>query len=121
MSDSAKANYAVDVKNLTVYYGKIPAISNIKLKVKDGEFLGIIGPNGGGKSTLLKAILGLIPITSGSVNIYGKPILENRKLISYVPQFAAIDKHFPITLTEVVLTGCLKKGLSPFYIYSSEQ
>lgn len=121
MSDSAKANYAVDVKNLTVYYGKIPAISNIKLKVQDGEFLGIIGPNGGGKSTLLKAVLGLIPIASGSVNIYGKPILENRKLISYVPQFAAIDKHFPITLTEVVLTGCLKKGLSPFYIYSSEQ
>ncbi|HZK20971.1 MAG TPA: ABC transporter ATP-binding protein [Oscillospiraceae bacterium] len=121
MSSNAKPNYAIDAKNLTVYYGKIPAISNVDLKVEDGEFLGIIGPNGGGKSTLLKAILGLVPISSGSVNIYRKPVSKNRNLISYVPQFAAMDKRFPITLKEVVLTGFLKKGLSPFYKYNSAQ
>lgn len=121
MSKDIKSNYAIEVENMTVHYGKIPAITNVNLRVKDGDFLGIIGPNGGGKSTLLKAILGLIPITSGNVNIYGKPITESRHLISYVPQFAVMDKRFPITLTEVVLTGSLKKGLSPFYQYSREQ
>lgn len=120
MNNTAKNNNAIHIDNLTVYYGQIPAISNICLDVDDGEYLGIIGPNGGGKSTLLKAILGLVSITSGSVQIYGNSIQKSRRLISYVPQFAAIDKQFPITMLEVVLTGCLKKGLTPFYKYSTK-
>ena len=65
---------AIHIDNLSVYYGETAAIKNICLDVKQGEFLGIIGPNGGGKSTLLKAILGLIPITTGNIQIYGKTI-----------------------------------------------
>ncbi|MEA4832799.1 MAG: ABC transporter ATP-binding protein [Oscillospiraceae bacterium] len=113
-------NPAVIIKDLSVYYGQTPAIAGVCLDVADGEYLGIIGPNGGGKSTLLKAILGLVPVTSGTVRIYGNSIGKSRALIGYVPQFAVLDKKFPITLFEVVLTGCLKRGLSPFYRYTAK-
>ncbi len=71
-----------------------------------------------GKSTILKAILGLVPISSGNVRIYGKSVQENRTLVGYVPQFTVLNRKFPISLFEVVLTGYLKKGLTPFYRYS---
>ncbi len=111
---------AIHIDNLSVYYGKTIALSNICLDVKQGEFLGIIGPNGGGKSTLLKAILGLIPITTGVIQIYGNAPGKNRTAVGYVPQFAAVDRKFPISALEVVLTGRLKSGLSLFMKYSKE-
>ncbi len=111
---------AVHIDNLSVYYGQTPAIADVCLDVADGEYLGIIGPNGGGKSTLLKAILGLVPISSGTVQIYGNNTAKNRELVGYVPQFATLDKRFPITLFEVVLTGRLKHGLSPFFRFNQE-
>ncbi len=111
---------AVHIDNLSVYYGQAPALQNVSLDVADGEYLGIIGPNGGGKSTLLKAILGLIPVTYGSVQVYDRNPLNGAAAIGYVPQFAVMDKRFPITLTEVVLTGRLKKGLSPFFKYTKD-
>ena len=110
---------AVQIDNLSVYYGQTPALSDVSLKVADGDYLGIIGPNGGGKSTLLKAILGLIRPVEGSVKIYGDNPGKNRAMVGYVPQFAVMDKKFPITLLEVVLTGRLKKNLTPFFRYSS--
>lgn len=111
---------ALLIDNLSVYYGRTPAIEGVCLDVADGEYLGIIGPNGGGKSTLLKAILGLVPISFGTVQIYGEKLEKNKALVGYVPQFAALDKKFPITLLEVVLTGRLKKGLSPFCRFTSK-
>jgi zinc transport system ATP-binding protein len=90
------------------------------LDVSDGEYLGIIGPNGGGKSTLLKAILGLIPVSSGNISIYGGNAHKNRSLVGYVPQFALLNRKFPISLFEVVLTGHLKQGIAPFFRYSSK-
>ena len=108
---------AVAIDNLSVYYNQTPAIEGVCLHVRDREYLGIIGPNGGGKSTLLKAILGLIPVTSGKVEIYGSDT-KRSQVIGYVPQFSSVDKKFPITLFEVVLTGRSKKGLSPFFKYS---
>jgi len=111
---------AIHIDNLSVYYGKTMAISNICLDVKEGEFLGIIGPNGGGKSTLLKSILGLIPIASGNIQIFGQSLGKNRESIGYVPQFASVDRQFPISALEVVLTGRLKNNLSLFMKYSKE-
>lgn len=111
-------NIAVHIENLSVYYGQSPAIDEINLDVEDGEYLGIIGPNGGGKSTLLKAILGLVPIAAGSVFINGRKTVRGQTHIGYVPQFASMDKSFPITLFDVVLTGCIKPELSPFFTYS---
>ena len=111
---------AVHIENLSVHYGQAPAIAGVCLDVTDGEYLGIIGPNGGGKSTLLKAILGIVPISSGAVRIYGADTHRNRVLIGYVPQFAMLNRKFPISLFEVVLTGRIKQGLSPFFRYSLE-
>ncbi len=110
---------AVHIDNMSVYYGQTPAIAGVCLDVEDGEYLGIMGPNGGGKSTLLKAMLGLIPISSGRVQIYGNEAKSNRTIVGYVPQFAVMDKRFPITLIEVVLTGRMKAGLSPFFRFSA--
>jgi zinc transport system ATP-binding protein len=111
---------AIEIHNLTVYYGQTPALTNVCLEVTEGDYLGIIGPNGGGKSTLLKAMLGLVPAAEGSVRIYGQSPGHSRALIGYVPQFAAMDKSFPITLFEVVLTGRLRKRLTPFFRFSSQ-
>ncbi len=111
---------AVKISDMTVYYGRTPAVENVCLDVEEGEFLGIIGPNGGGKSTLLKAILGLVPITSGTVEVLGGRPGKSGAPIGYIPQFSSLDRQFPITVLEVVLTGCLKTGISPFFRYSEE-
>lgn len=111
---------AVEIDDLTVYYGQTPALTKISLQVEEGEFLGIMGPNGGGKSTLLKVMLGLVPVTSGSIKIYNKDRKDSRSLVGYVPQFATMDKRFPISVFEVVLTGCIKKSLSPFFRFSNQ-
>jgi zinc transport system ATP-binding protein len=111
---------AIYIDNLSVYYDELPALTNVSLEVKQGDFLGIMGPNGGGKSTLLKAILGLIPITTGSIKIFGQVAKKNRTALGYVPQFATMDRKFPISAWEVVLTGRLKQELSFFMKYSKE-
>lgn len=105
---------AVDIKNLYVSYGQIKALSGVNLEVKSGEYLGIIGPNGGGKSTLIKALLGLVPISNGSVLLFGNSPQKNRRYAGYVPQITAVDKHFPISVYEVVLSGCLQPRIKLF-------
>ena len=111
---------ALHIDNVSVYYGDEVALSNVYLDVAHGEMLGIIGPNGGDKSTLLKAILGLTPITTGSIQIYGQEPGKNKAAVGFVPQFATMDKRFPISAIEVVLTGRTKPGLSLFMRYSEE-
>ncbi len=113
-------NHAISIKGLTVKYGNNTALSDINLNVKEKDFVGIIGPNGGGKSTFLKAILGLVPHASGTVSIFGSPREQSTTKIGYVPQFALMDKLFPITVKEVVLTGFLPGKVIPFHKYSKE-
>lgn len=111
---------AVHIEKLSVYYGQTPALTDVSLDVGEGEYLGILGPNGGGKSTLLKAVLGLVPVYSGTVRVFGDKPSESRAHIGYVPQFASMDRQFPITVLEVVLTGRMRRGISPFFRYSRE-
>ncbi len=110
----------ISVKNLSVYYGKIQVLSQINLEVKQGEYLGIIGPNGGGKTTFLKSILGIVPITKGEIKLFGAPIREHGNTIGYVPQLSHANREFPISVLEVVLTGRTKKKIRPFYHYTKE-
>lgn len=112
---------AIKISNLTVYYGCNPALININLDIRQGEFLGIVGPNGGGKTTLLKSILGLVPRLSGELQIFGKSRQECKRLIGYVPQLSQLDSKFPITVKEVVMSGLLSNKTTVFNRVSDKQ
>jgi zinc transport system ATP-binding protein len=110
----------LDVKQLWVRYDMHTVLEEVSLRIDaPGEILGIIGPNGGGKTTFLKSILGLVPISKGGISIFGLPPEKARPFIGYVPQYGKYDYDFPISVLEVVLTGRLKQaGL--FRRYSKE-
>ena len=82
-------------------------LEGINLKVLPGDVYAIIGPNGGGKTTLLKVILGLIPPDRGIVRILGESPYEKRHLLGYVPQLRTFDFHYPVSVREMVLFGLL--------------
>lgn len=109
---------ALHIENLNVAYGQTPALSGVCLDVLEGEFLGVMGPNGGGKSTLIKAVLGLVPITSGKVEIFGQPLGRAHARIGYVPQSSEVDRRFPVTVLEAVLAARLPAGLHPLHRFS---
>ncbi len=96
----------LEVKDLNVSYGNYQALTNINLSIDSEKLIGVIGPSGSGKSTLFKAILGLIPIDSGTIKIAGKKLDDVRTEIAYIPQRIAIDWDFPILVKETVLLGC---------------
>ncbi len=95
----------LSIHALTVAYQRRPVLWDVDLDVPERSIVGVIGPNGAGKSTLLKACLGLIPVSSGKVNIYGKPYEEQRALVGYVPQRESVDWDFPVSALEVVMMG----------------
>lgn len=107
--------YAIEIKNLSVYYDNLCVLDNINLNVKEREFLGIIGPSGGGKSTLLKAILGLVPHSEGNIKIFGQHSQMSLKQVGYVPQNIGFDRHFPINVEDVVLMGRISRH-KPFFL-----
>jgi len=109
----------IDLKDIWVSYGNTPVLEAVDLVVEDRDFLAIIGPNGGGKSTLLKVILGLIKPDRGSVRLLGDDPKKTRKYAGYVPQYISSNLDFPISVWEVVLMGCLgHKG--PFRGYNED-
>jgi len=113
-------NYAVELEDVTVKYDGFSALENITLRVEKGSFLGIIGPNGGGKTTLLKVILGLIKADSGSVKVFDKPLDHTGDKIGYVPQVSEFDRHFPINVLDVVLMAMLGSSVKLFHNYKKE-
>ena len=102
-------NFAVELEKVSVRFDSKSVLEDINLKVCENDFLGIIGPNGGGKTTLLKVIAGLQEPTSGSVKVYGKPLSMAGGIIGYVPQMNRPDLAFPATVWDVVLTGRLNR------------
>jgi zinc transport system ATP-binding protein len=109
----------VKLEGVWVQYNGVPILEGINLAIEQDDFLGIIGPNGGGKTTLLKIILGLISPSRGKVSVLGKPPEKSRSKIGYVPQHNLFDRDFPINVWDVVLMGRYgKSGL--FRRYSSE-
>lgn len=95
----------VKLEDVWVYRGNVPVLEGINLSIKPRDFVGIIGPNGGGKTTLLKVILGLITPNRGKVLVMGKPPMKARDAIGYIPQHSLFDRDFPINVWEVVLMG----------------
>jgi len=109
----------VRLDDVWVHYDGVPVLEGINLSVKSNDFLGLIGPNGGGKTTLLKVILGLMKPSRGKVTVMGQPPEKGRKFIGYISQFNLFDRDFPISVFDVVLMGRYSKtGL--FHRYSEE-
>jgi zinc transport system ATP-binding protein len=90
----------LEIKNLSAGYENQVVLENVSLDIFSNDFIGVTGPNGGGKTTLIKTILGLIRPISGELNL-----LINKKNIGYLPQVNQIDKRFPITVFDVVRSG----------------
>ena len=111
---------ALDISNLNVFYGEDCALRDVNLQVEEREFLAIIGPNCGGKTTMLKSILGLVQPDSGEIRIFGRSGESARRSIGYVPQFSRFDRKFPISVEEVVLIGRLS-GRSAWFSRFSRQ
>jgi zinc transport system ATP-binding protein len=101
-----KSEEVVSIKDIWVHYDGIPVLEGVSLSVARGDFLGIIGPNGGGKTTLLKVILGLVNPLRGEVYVLGQPPESSRHHIGYVPQYNLFDREFPINVRDTVLMGC---------------
>jgi len=100
----------IDIQKVSYSYGGPLVLKNVDLQVRDGEFLGLVGPNAGGKSTLLKLVLGEIEPLVGQVRVFGKRPSAARRHIGYVPQYPNFTRDFPITAEQVVLTGRLGMG-----------
>ena len=105
--DSAQSSPIISAHRLGFGYQDSLVLEDVSFSVKRGEFLGIFGPNGGGKTTLLKLIMGFLEPTSGSIEVFGKPPRSSQQKISYVPQSLHFDRKFPISVFELVLSGRL--------------
>lgn len=101
----------VSLRNVWVKYDGYNVLEDVTLSIFDRDLLAIIGVNGGGKSTLLKVIAGLIKPFKGEVKVFDSSPEKNRDLIGYLPQYNLFDLNFPITVLDVVLTGLLGKRL----------
>ncbi len=110
------SDFAVELSNVSFFYGNDKILDSVSFGVEKGDFLAIIGPNGGGKSTLLKLMAGVLEPDSGMVRLFGKPPKESGVAVGYVPQETGHNIDFPITVTDIVLMGVLRKrsGLRRF-------
>ncbi|MFA7229719.1 MAG: ABC transporter ATP-binding protein [Victivallaceae bacterium] len=101
----------IEIENLSFSYEPGPwVLEKVNLSFSRLESACFVGPNGGGKSTLLYLILGLLKPTEGSIKIFGVSPVEARKKIGYMPQYVQLDQDFPISVIEVVLMGRLRSG-----------
>src|SRR5438309_6215009 len=101
----------VELSNVSNSYGPTLALQDVSLKIWPGQFMAIVGPNGGGKTTLLRTILGMVSVERGKVLLRGKgPQRLSLERVGYVPQLETIDWNFPITVEEVLLMGLFRKN-----------
>ena len=108
-------DYAIQTENLSFSYPLTPVLDNVSLSIRRGDFVCIVGPNGGGKTTLLRLVLGLLTPTQGTVRVFGKTPIEARRRIGYMPQHAQLDPLFPVRALDVVLMGRLRGwGFGPY-------
>ncbi|HXL04886.1 MAG TPA: ABC transporter ATP-binding protein [Bacillota bacterium] len=105
----------IRLEDVWVHYGGIPVLEDVSLLVREHDFIGVIGPNGGGKTTLIKVILGLVRPSRGKVTVLGTSPQKGRRFVGYVPQYSLFDRDFPVSVWDVVLmgrlghTGCLRR------------
>lgn len=106
------STFAIEFDDVSFDYPETSVLKNVSFQVSYGEFIGMIGPNGGGKTTLLKLILGFLKPSRGTIKVFGEnagasPYPAHR--LAYVPQSVRFDRDFPISVEEVVLSGLISK------------
>jgi len=106
---------AIEIRNLSFAYDDIQILCNVRLDIWRGDSICIVGPNGGGKTTLIKLILGLLHPDRGTIRVFGQSPAEARQRIGYVPQYANYDPQFPISVLDVVMMGRLSGTLRHRY------
>ena len=94
-----------ETRSLSASYGNYPVLEDVDFRVNETDFIGVIGPNGGGKTTLLKVILGLIKPVKGEI-IFNSALLGKTK-IGYLPQISTGDVNYPVTVTDIILSGLM--------------
>lgn len=102
-----KQSPVIKTERLSFSYNGFLILEDVDLTINREDFVSVVGPNGGGKTTLLKIILGLLKPTKGSVQLFGASPSKSKKRVGYMPQHAKFDFHFPVTVMDVVLMGRL--------------
>ena len=105
----------IDISNVCFKYDSREVLHDISLSITEGMFAAIVGPNGGGKTTLLKLILGLLEPRFGTVSVMGMSPEKARQQIGYVPQSIQYDAHFPASVQDIVLMGRLERHFCGMY------
>ncbi len=103
---------AIVARNVDFGYDRRLVLESVNLEIRESSFVAVIGPNGGGKSTLLRLLLGLSSPRRGELRVFGRSPAQARRLIGYMPQHLEFDASFPITVEEVVELGALGQGRS---------
>lgn len=111
----------VELKNVFFSYGKETVLEGVNIDIKKGDFAGIVGPNGGGKTTLLKLILGRLKPDKGRILVFGSEPEKSYFRIGYMPQHAYLDMLFPVSVMDVVLMGRLGRSLGGKYSKKDRQ
>ena len=114
-----KDGSAISIKDLWFSYDGHPVLEDVNLSIPQGDFVSVVGPNGGGKTTLLKLVLGLLRPSQGEVRVFGAPPEQATRRIGYMPQQTQLDPQFPATVMDVALMGRLGHG-RPFGPYSKK-
>src|SRR5690349_8453969 len=101
------SSHAIDVAIASCAYDGPPVVRDVALRVPAGQFVGMIGPSGAGKTTVLRSVLGLVPQVRGEVTVAGRVVTPGHppEVVGYVPQVETVDWHFPVTVQDVVLMG----------------
>jgi zinc transport system ATP-binding protein len=110
----------IEIKDMVFAYNERPVLENVNLEIDKGDFASVVGPNGGGKTTLLRIILGLLKVNSGSVKIFGMTPEKARIKIGYMPQHTQYDFKFPVSVLDVVMMGRMQ-GRGTFFYKSKDK
>jgi zinc transport system ATP-binding protein len=97
----------IEVDHLWFAYNAQPVLEDVTFSVEEGDFVAVIGPNGGGKTTLIKLMLGLLKPSGGNIRVLGQPPLKSAPQTGYVPQGSGVNQNLPISVHHVVLMGCM--------------